>query len=395
LFVGQVISTLGTRTSSLAFPLLVLALTDSPLKAGLVGFAEAMPLLLFALPAGALVDRVDRKQLMLASDLGSLLALGSIPIALWAGSLTFPHILAAAFAQGTCFIVFDFAQSAAIPQIVPQRQLATAISLNQARTQGADLVGQPLGGLLFGISRTAPFIADAISYAASFVLVLLIRTPLQEQREPQGRTILADIGDGISWLWRQPFLRTCVFLVAGTNLVSNALVLVLIVRAKELGASPEAIGLMLGLWGLGGLAGSIVAPRLVRQLPSKAIVIGSMWLWAAGVALLALPKEPLALGAIVGLAVPPLVVWNVVLASYRYALVPDRLLGRVQSAGRLVAWSSLPLAPLAAGLLLEWGGAVKSILILALLMAVVALAGTLARPVRQAPPLKTLAAPTT
>jgi MFS family permease len=354
-----------------------------------------MPFLLFALPAGALVDRVDRKQLMLASDLGSLLALGSIPIALWAGSLTFPHILGAAFAQGTCFIVFDFAQSAAIPQIVPQRQLATAISLNQARTQGADLAGQPLGGLLFGFSRTAPFIADAISYAASFVLVLLIRTPLQEQREPQGKTILADIGDGISWLWRQPFLRTCVFLVAGTNLVSNALVLVLIVRAKELGASPEVIGLMLGLWGLGGLAGSIVAPRLVRQLPSKAIVIGSMWLWAAGVALLALPEEPFALGAIVGLAVPPLVVWNVVLASYRYALVPDRLLGRVQSAGRLVAWSSLPLAPLAAGLLLEWGGAVKSILILALLMAVVALAGTLARPIRQAPPLKTLAAPTT
>jgi MFS family permease len=371
----------------------VLALTGSPAQAGLVGFAGTIPFVLFGLPAGALVDRVDRRRLMLISDAARATAMATIPVAYALDALTVWHIAAVAFVEGSFFILFDFAETSSIPQIVERGQLPTAISLHQARVQGADLAGQPLGGILFALHRMAPFVVDAVSYVVSFFALLLIRRPLQEERERPATSILADIGEGIAWLWREPFLRTCVFLVAGSNLVGNALFLVLIVRAQELGASAAVIGLMLGFYGAGSLIGSVVAPTVVRRVDSRHIVVGSLWLWAAGTLVLAAIGEPLALGVVVAVSGFPLIWWNVVLASYRYALVPDRLLGRVQSAGRLVAWSTISVGALVGGLLAEALGGVGSIIVLAAGGAAVALAATAAPAVRNARRLEELTAP--
>jgi MFS family permease len=151
LWSGQVVSTVGTRITSLAYPLLVLALTRSPAKAGIVGFAQTLPFLLLFLPAGALVDRWNRKWVMLVSDGGRALALGSIAIALALERLTLVQIALVAFVEGGLFVFFQLAETAALPHVVPRAQLATALAQNQARDQGADLAGQPLGGLLFGI----------------------------------------------------------------------------------------------------------------------------------------------------------------------------------------------------------------------------------------------------
>ncbi len=393
LVAGQVVSTVGSRISSVAFPLLVLALTGSPAQAGLVGFAQSIPFVLLGLPAGALVDRLDRKRLMLASDAARALALASIPIAYAFDVLTVAQLAAVAFVEGAFFILFDFAETSSVPQIVEREQLPTAISVHQARVQGADLAGQPLGGVLFAVHRMAPFVVDVVSYTVSFLTLLLIRRPLQEAREQPTASMRRDIAEGIAWLWRQSFLRACVFLVAGSNLVGNALFLVLIVRAQELGASASVVGLMLGFYGAGSLLGSVLAPSVVRRVDSRHIVIGSLWLWAAGTAVLALIREPLVLGVVVALAGFPLIWWNVVLASYRYALVPDRLLGRVQSAGRLVAWSTIPLGALVGGLLAESLGARQSIVVLAAFGAVVALAATLTPAIRNARSLEELTAP--
>lgn len=383
---------LGTRVTGVAYPLLVLALTHSPAKAGIVGFAQSLPFMLFYLPAGALVDRWNRKRVMLVSEAVRALALGSIGIAIAFGSVTVAQLIAVAFVEGSCFVFFRLSESSALPQIVPREQLPTAIAQNQAREQGADLAGLPLGGVLFGVSRMLPFVFDAVSYAVSFVSLLFIRPAFQEEREPRSTRLLADIKEGVSWLWSQTFLRVSVLLVTVTNFVFSAVYLALIVRAKDLGASPSLIGGMLAFGGVGALVGSLAAPTIQRRVHPKLVVMGSLWLWAVTAPVLAAVPNAVAIGAVWGVTTIAGPVFNVSLASYRYALVPDRLLARVQSAALVVAWGAIPLGQLTAGLLLSSTGAVTTILSLAGLNVVAALLATGARSIRNAPDVNELLA---
>jgi predicted MFS family arabinose efflux permease len=360
-------------------------LTNSPAKAGVVGFAQTLPYMLFFLPAGALVDRWDRKRIMLVADAGRALALGSVAVMLAADALPFAQIVVVAFVEGTLFVFFSLSETAALPQIVPKTQIPTAVAQNQARIQGADIVGQPLGGALFGVSRLLPFLVDAVSYAVSFVSLLFIRPAFQETRQRSITRLRADIAEGVVWLWRMPFLRAAVFLVAGSNFAFAALYLALIVRAEDLGASPGAIGLMLAFSGGGALLGSVIAPWIQRHVHAKFVVIGAFWIWAAAAFVLPVPHSVLALGLIWGFAGIFGPVFNVTLASYRYALVPDRLLARVGSAALVVAWGATPLGALAGGLLLEQLGAADTIFVLAGVNLAVGILAALSHSVRTAP----------
>ncbi|MDQ2942985.1 MAG: MFS transporter [Candidatus Dormibacteraeota bacterium] len=392
LWSGQVVSTIGTRVSSLAYPLLVLALTHSPAKAGLVGFAQTLPFLLFYLPAGALVDRWNRKRVMLVADAARAFALGSIALALALDWLTLVQIAVVAFLEGSMFVFFQLSESAALPHVVSKEQLPTALAQNQAREQGADLAGQPLGGLLFGISHLVPFIADAASYAVSFVTLLFVRPTFQEARPRSQTRLLAEVAEGIVWVWRRPLLRAIVALIGASNFAFNALPLVMIVRARNLGASPSLIGAMFAFLGAGAIVGAAIAPWVQRRVPARFVVIGSLWLWAAGMAVLVLAPNAPALGALAGvmwIAGPP---FNVVVSAYRYALVPDRLQARTQSAARLVAWGTMPLGSLAAGFLLQTVGTTTSFLVLAGLSLGVATAATMTRVIRNAPQVEALLA---
>lgn len=391
LWSGQVVSTIGTRITSVAYPLLVLVLTESPARAGLVGFAQTLPFLLLYLPAGALVDRWDRKKIMLACDAGRAIALGSLAITLPLGLVTLAQIVVVAFVEGMLFVFFTAAEGAALPHIVPREQLPTAIAQNEARMQGADLVGQPLGGFLFGVARLAPFVVDAVSYAVGFCAVLAVRPALQEDRPPVPRRIGREIAEGVRWLWGHPLLRAVVVLVGGSNFVFNALVLVLIVRARELGASPALIGAMFAFYGAGGLLGSFVAPWVQRSIPARAVIIGSMWFWAATTALVVFIGEPVTLGLVAGFAALAGPAFNVVVASYNYALVPDRLQGRVRSTARLIAWGTIPLASLSAGLLLESLGPSHTLLTLAGIAVAVAVGASASPAIRRTPRIEDLA----
>lgn len=390
LWSGQVVSTIGTRISSLAYPLLVLSLTHSPAKAGLVGFAQTIPFLLFYLPAGALVDRWNRKRVMLVADAARALALGSIALALALDRLTLVQITVVAFLEGSLFVFFQLSESAALPHVVPREQLPTALAQNQARELGADLAGQPLGGVLFGISHLVPFAADAASYAVSYVTLLFVRPALQEERTRSQVRLLADVAEGIVWLWRRPLLRALVALGGASNFAFTALPLVMIVRARDVGASPSLIGAMFAFLGAGAIVGAVIAPWVQRRVPARIVIIGSLWLWAAGMAMLVLPANGAALGALAGLiwiTGPP---FNVVVGAYRYALVPDRLQARTQSTARLVVWGTIPLGSLAAGFMLETVGTITSFLILAGISLGVAVAATTTRVVRNAPPVEAL-----
>ncbi|HEY3258821.1 MAG TPA: MFS transporter [Pseudonocardiaceae bacterium] len=389
LWSGQVVSTVGIRVSSLAYPLLVLALTGSPATAGLVGFAQTLPFLLCYLPAGALVDRWDRKRVMLTADAGRALAVGGVAVALATATLALWMIVAAVFVEGVLFVFFQLAETAALPHVVPPEQLAPALAQNQAREQGADLVGQPLGGALFGISRVLPFAFDAVSYLVSFGTLLLVRPAFQASRTQSALSagrLRAEIAEGLRWLWGQRFLRALVALIGLTNWVFNALFLVVIVRAQQLGASPAAIGLLFAGYGAAAVAGALAAPALQRRLAPRLVILGSLWTWAAVVALQAAAAAPWQLGVVVALSAPLGPLFNVVVGRYRYALTPDRLLARATSVSRLVAWGTIPVGTLSGGVLAQAVGTVPTVLVLAAAMALIAAAAT-AMPTVRTPPV--------
>jgi predicted MFS family arabinose efflux permease len=383
----QLVSTLGSQLSLVAFPLLALAMTGSPAGAGVVGFANTIPVLLVYLPAGVLVDRVDRRRVMIAASAVGAVALASLPLALAAGDLPFGQLVAVAFVQGTVTAVFTLTEQGALPMVVHPSQVPEALARNEARREGAVLAAAPLGGALFGIGRALPFVVDALSYLACALGLLALRTPLQEQRAaPRGRPV-GEIVEGARWLWNMAFVRASALAVAGVNFIWAGLELVLIVRAHEHGASSAAIGAMLATLGVGGLLGALAAPAIGRRLATPVIVLGAFWVMAAVVAALATTHDPYALGAIAALAAFPAPAWNAVVVGARLTLTPDRLRGRVNSAARLISASMLPLGALTAGLLVDATGTTNTLLLLSAWQAAVATAAMCARSLRDPRPL--------
>lgn len=383
---GQIVSVLGSKASSTAMPLLVLAITHSPAEAGVVAAASMLPQLLCQLPAGVLVDRVSRRPVLLAADAGRCVVLASIPLGLVLGHLTMAQLVIVSFVDGLGLVLFNLAEFASLPRVVPAALLPAALAQNEAKDRGAVLVGRPLGGLLYSIGRGVPFLADAVSYLASFVAVLLIRTDLRARREPGGNA-WRDLAEGARWLWRQPFLRAAELLVAVSNMVFQARPLVLVVRAQQLHGSDTAIGIMLGISGIGGLVGALLAGRLYRLLPPRLMVIGVNWYWALIEPMVLLIPNPLLLGVVAGASafVGPL--WNVIIGTYYLTLVPDSLRGRVQSASAVVSWGVQPLGSLLGGWLLEASGVTGTVLAMAAVLLATAVAATASPAIRHAPAL--------
>jgi MFS family permease len=383
---SQVASTVGTRVTSVAYPLLVLLLTGSPALAGAVGFAQTLPFLLLYLPGGAWVDRWDRRRTMVACEVGRAVALGSVAVTAAVGgvhAVPVGQLAAVAFAEGALFVLFDLAEGAALPHLVPAGQLPTAVAWNQARTQGADLAGQPLGGLLFTVAPALPFAVDAVTYLVSGGAVAAIRTRLQADRAPTAERLRARIAEGIRFVRGSAFLRAVVVVVGLMNLVFNGAFLVYIVRARDLGASAGTIGLMLAAFGLGGILGSLAAPAVHARVRGRVILVAVSWLWAATqLATAAAPGVWWLAGLILAGAVAG-PVFNVVIAAHTYAVVPDELLARVRSTIRLVAWGTIPVGTLAGGVLADVLGGQAALLVFGLAMVPVAVLSTLSPGMRR------------
>jgi MFS family permease len=350
--IGQALSTVGSEASGIAYTLLVLALTGSPARAGVAAFARLAPYALFALPAGVAVDRFNRKWLMIWADVVRVIALASLGVSIATGHVTFTQIVVVAFIEGTMFVFFNIAEIGAVRSVVPALQLQRAFATEQARMSSVYLAGPPLGGALFGFARSLPFLVDAISYAFSTGTLLAMRTPFQEEREERETAGLwTRIKEGLAWLWGHPFLRTCALLFVGVNFLFGALDLVLIVAAQRQGFSSAVIGGLVAATGAFSLLGSIAAPRFLRLLPMRAVLVLSAWL-ALGI--VAFVIKPNVFVLVAGTA--PLIFFNptvnAMVIGYRVAIVPDRLQGRVNSVARSLALLAFPLGPVVAGLLL-------------------------------------------
>ncbi|HZS23374.1 MAG TPA: MFS transporter [Gaiellaceae bacterium] len=387
--VGQALSTIGSQSSSIAYPLLVLATTHSPAKAGVVGFANIAPYAIFALFAGVAADRWDRKQVMIAMDTVRVLAMVSIVVVYALGKLTFAQIAIVAFVEGSAFVFFNVAEVGALRSVVPARQLPDAAAAEQARVSTVTLAGPPLGGALFGLGRSLPFLADAVSYVFSVVSLIAMKTPFQESRPRDPAPMRTQIKEGIAWLWGQPFLRTGAVIFSGNNFVFQALYLVLIVVGRRQGLSSGELGGLVAAFGVASLAGSLVSPRVSRALSVRGIMLLNQWVFACFVLFLVDTNVYVLFACVIPVAiVSP---WlNAVVIGYRTAVTPDHLIGRVSSVARNIALLSQPLGPLVAGLLLASFSPRLTVSVFAAVCIALAVWSTVSPSIRRAPSLSEL-----
>jgi MFS family permease len=385
---GQLVSATGGQVSLLAFPLLVLAITGSPAQAGLVGALRSLPFALLCLPAGALVDRWDRKRVMLLCDSGRALALASIPLALWLGRLSFLQVCLVALVEGTLMTFFSLAELACLPHVVSREQVPAATAQNQAIESTSWTLGPFLGGLLYGLGRLVPFLVDAISYVCSVLSLLFIRARFQEEREEAPRQIWREIGEGLAWIWRARLLRFLALLTFCLVMPCIGFTLILIALAQSQHASPLVIGILFGSGGAGSILGALLTHPLQRRFTFGQLTIGSAWVWAISWLALAIAPNTFILGIANAVSFIIVPIFTSVQGSYRLLAAPDHLQGRVQSVFRLLSYGSQPIGLALTGLLIQWPGPTWTVVVLFVPQGLIALTATLYRPLRDAPSLR-------
>ncbi len=388
LWSGQVVSNIGTQVSQLAFPLFILALTGSAAQAGFAGALRALPYVIFSLPAGALIDRWDRKRTMIICDAGRAISLASIPVAYAFGDLTIVQLYLVSAIEGTLFVFFNIAEAACLPRVVPKEQLPAATAQNMATDGITTLIGPPLGGALYTAGKFLPFVADAISYAVSVISLFFIKVKFQKERVAEPRKLWVEIHEGLAWLWHHPLIRFIAILTGGYNLLFAGFTLIIIVLAQQQHASSFTIGLIFSIGGIGAVIGSVAATPIQKRFSFGQVIIGTTWLSALILPLYAIAPNPFVLGVISAASFFLGPIYNVVQFSYRSAIIPDELQGRVNSVFRLIAFGGQPLGLALTGLLIQNIGVVQTVFICTIGMVAFALAANLNRHVRKAQPLK-------
>ncbi|GDY39930.1 hypothetical protein SANT12839_008120 [Streptomyces antimycoticus] len=235
---SQALSEFGFHAAVIAFPLLVLALTGSGAASGLVMGTIAAAQMVAGLPAGVLVDRYDRKAIMLGCEAAQAVSAISLVVAVWAGAATVWHMVAVAAVFGASAALFEPAENASLPALVADDHLPTAVAMNTARASMGQLAGTATGGFLFAVGRFVPFLVDAVTHTLSFVALLFVRLPRRERPPggagPLGREALA----GLRWVWRERRIRVTVACAVVLNLFFSAFYLVVIVLAESRGCPP-------------------------------------------------------------------------------------------------------------------------------------------------------------
>lgn len=377
---GFTVSSLGTALSNLAVPILALGLSGSPTMAGLVGAARLAPYLLLNLLAGVFIDRWDRRRVMIVADLGRFAALATIPVAYAFDSLTIAHLAAVAFLEGVGHVFSAISHLSALSKLVPSNQLASANALNEVADSAAGASGSALSGALIGLARNSTvgaiysYAVDAVTYLISGASLLFVRKSFQEERSTdEPSSVLADLKEGMSFLWHQRLLRLLMVMVTLINFFQAPLNLATIVLATEdLDINAGLIGLILAAVGLGTVASALAASWLRERVGLRSMALGSVFLWAVAAAMMASAPSIILLTA--GLLITNLLwpIFAVSLVTYRLSATPDHLQGRVNSAFRTLSFGVEPLGLALGGVLIAslgprslfWGAAAGMIVIL-------------------------------
>ena len=358
LWTGQSVSEMGSAITQLALPLTaVVVLRASTFQVGLLTAAATAAFALIALPAGALVDRWVKRPLMIWCDAARMLIIGSVPLAAALHVLTLGQLYAVAVTAGVCTVFFDIAYQSYLPVVVAREQLVDGNGKLGATQSFAQVAGPGLGGGLVGLVGAASAMAvDAISYAVSVASLLAIRVREEAPRSEGGRAGLrAEIGEGLSFVLRHPILRKITACTGTANLFgSMGMALEIVFLVRVLGVRPADTGLLIAVASLGGVAGGLLAGRLGRRIGSARIVWYSMLVFGFPQLLIPLAAPGWRVAAFaVGMACFSFsaVVYNVAQLSYRQAVTPPRLMGRMNAAVRWIVWGTMPIGAVIGGAL--------------------------------------------
>ncbi len=357
LWSGQTVSEMGSAVTQLALPLTaVVVLRASTLQVGLLTAASTLAFALIALPAGALVDRRAKRSVMIWCDAARLLIIGSVPLAAAWHLLTLGQLYAVAILAGVCTVFFDVSYQSFLPAVVSREDLVDGNGKLGATQSFAQVIGPGLGGGLVGLARAArAMTADAISYAISVASLLAIRGREAAPERPAGgdQRLRTEIAEGLVFVLRDPILRKIVACTGTANLfgaMASALEIIFLVRGLHV--RPADTGLLIAVASLGGVAGGVLSGRLSRGIGSARIIWVSMLVISLPAFLVPLARPGWSIIAFpVGMAffLFGAVVYNVAQVSYRQAICPPRLLGRMNAAVRWVVWGTLPLGGVLGG----------------------------------------------
>lgn len=357
LWSAQTISQVGTQVSALAIPLAaIIVLQASAFQVALLGAVEFLPFLLFTLAAGVWVDRLRRRPILIAGDLGRAVALGSIPLAHALDALTMWQLYAVGFCAGVLTVFFDVSYQSYLPSLVGRDQLVDGNAKLEVSRSAAQVAGPGLGGALVG-AMTAPYaiLVDAVSFLASALLLIGIRSREPAPAPTAHPSLRGELWEGLRYLVGHRYWRAIATTTASANFFNTlGFSIVLVYAVRRLHLSAELIGLVLTLGGLGGLVGALVVGRMSSRLGVGPTIAGSALLFGAPLVLvpLAPPSSPIPfLVAALVLSGFGSVVYNVTGISLMQTLTPDRLLGRLNATRRFIVWGTIPLGSLAGGAL--------------------------------------------
>jgi len=387
LWAAQTVSRFGSQISQLALPLVaVLSLHASAFRVSLLGAIEMLPFLLLALPAGAWVDRVARRPVLIGADVGRALALGSLPLVAAIGTVTYVQLCVVGFVAGTLTVCFDVSYQSYLPALVDRERLVDANAKLELSNSGSQIAGPALAGLLVQWF-TAPYAiaADAVSFVWSAFSIGRIDTREEIDGPTEQRSLTREILDGLRYLLTDGRWRAMATYIAVFNLgtgITGPLILVFAVR--RLGLSAGQLGLVFSLGNVGWLVGALVANRVALALRLGPTLFAAGLL--GGVPFLAIPFATphvaipvlVAVQAVAALAI---VVFNINGISLYQTHVPPRMLGRMNASRRWIVWGIIPLGNVLGGALAATIG-LRTTLFVGAAISSVAAAALLAKPIR-------------
>jgi MFS family permease len=389
LWIGQLLSGTGTEIGTLAYPLLILALTHSAVLAGVAGTVRAVVNLCLQLPAGALADRFDRRLTMIMCDVMRAALLAVLAVLVATHLATWPVVMVVGLVEGGASAIFSPASAAALPAIVPDGQLEEAWAATEARTYAAGLAGPALGGALFGLGQALPFLADAVSYAASFGTVSRIRGQFRPRRVTERKALWREVADGLRFTWQVPVLRTVVITAPLVNFAFAGVTFTITLALRQHGTSATVIGLVQAAVAAGGLLGALLAPRLQARmsLGTMAFAINAAGAVLFAAAALLVPSPLVAAPVALALLLAPAV--NAALIAVMLRSTPEEMRGRVNNTVIMACITLASLAPLTAGLLVEHASGAWAMGVFAAAIAVAAVLSRIMPGLRRAQPPST------
>lgn len=355
------VSNLGDGVAMVALPWLATLLTRDPLLIAAVATAQRLPWLLFALPAGVWTDRADRRLLMVRADLVRMILMifivlmvvsqTAFPLQESAGPAAILSLILIAFLFGSAEVVRDNAAQTVLPSIVAHADLERANGqMWSAEKITGHFIGPPLAGVLIASSVVLPFGIDAAIYALSAVLIWMIVLPPRKTKVTIRFWIA--LREGLGWMRRNPVILQLAIMLGVINAVFIGGMTILVLYAQEvLGLSATGYGLLLTVGAIGGIAGGLCAPVVAARLGMRRSLLVALGGFVIVNLMIGFFGSTVVVAAALFVEAAAGMLWNVVTVSYRQRLIPDDLLGRVNSVYRFFGWGAMPFGAIGAGAL--------------------------------------------